>query len=251
MDAAADAAREHPAAEKPALSYGATARGDGSGGGAAAPRGRARGPFFAFAKNIRVYWIGATVLACWFLFVHAPPFLVRRQVWKDFPLLTHLVCAYSIYLACILNTVFTPTVVPAAVHTWIGRAGMVAGIVSFVLGFYCTWLRPEHKPDLGFAVGITAGGMGQLYAQYAGYRAIRRYKRQDLDPDERRKALREHVFNMVTLFVAACGIPAGIRFAESMLPPALETLGLILIIIGFSKVADPFGESYFRDGDGD
>lgn len=133
------------------------------------------------------------------------------------------------------------------VHEWVGRIGFVAGVISFVLGAFLSWWRlgkvGEGGTKLGFALPISIGGILQLAAQYNGFISIRKYKRltqeiaelaQDQDQNdctskelqgrqaqelenlkvEQRKALRLHIGHMVTLFVNACGIPAGIRLVE-------------------------------------
>jgi hypothetical protein len=119
---------------------------------------------------------------------------------------------------------------------------------------------------LGFSIGITIGGVAQIATQCAGYVAIQKYqqiklqlerytsnKQHDDDDDDlpvkelRRKsqvALKTHAYNMVFLFVAACGIPAGLRIAD-MLPVSWGIARTIGIITLLELMGKPFAESYF------
>lgn len=215
-------------------------------------------------NNLSIYWVFATSIACWFLFLHSPPFIIRRKVFQDFPLAAHMVGAYTIYLTCIFNTMFTPSSLHGKArpfHVWIGRIGMVMGLISFALGLFCAWWPYRQvRPPFAFSFGVTIGGLAQIAAQRRGYRAIRRFrtlkaeveekekmglKREELDELKQAKesALRNHIYNMVALFVAACGIPAGLRLSE-FLPSSLEAVGLIVIIVSFQAVIKPFGDTY-------
>jgi hypothetical protein len=145
-----------------------------------------------------------------------------------------------------------------------GRLGLLAGTISFVVGAFLAWSRLGYTgvggTTLAFSLPITIGGILQLQAQYRGYLAIRRYQRlkheialklstleshstnetntrlaqevQDL-AIEQRKALRLHIGNMISLFAAACGTPAGIRLAELItgghggIPTVLAILAMI------------------------
>ena len=217
-------------------------------------------------KNLTLYWALASSIAIWFLFIHAPEFIIRRKAYADFPLATHLIGAYSIYLACMFNTLLTPSTLNGKArlwHVWIGRAGMVSGLTSFGFGLYCAWwpYRPI-RPPLGFSIGITIGGIAQIATQRAGYRAIKRFQvlKAKLKEAEEGKAgneemeelktqqnlaLRKHVYNMVTLFVSACGIPAGLRMAE-MLPNHLGFVREIGVVVCLLLMSKPFGDSYFK-----
>lgn len=221
------------------------------------------------AKNLSLYWAGSAVLCVWFLFVHSPPFLVERRVLTtDAPLATHLAGAYTIYLSCLVNSLFTPSTRPGSVlHVWLGRVGMVSGLLSFVMGFYCAWLRPV-VPPLGFSVGITVGGVAQIVAQVAGYRAIRRYgrysreleamsesgpatpekdaQRSDLQM-KRDASLRTHIYNMVALFAVACGAPALLRVTRMILPEDMGVPGLVGSIVSLNLLVKPFGDTYLRN----
>lgn len=200
------------------------------------------------SKNVNLSWIAATGLAVWFLFWHAPVFWKNRHILqtpRDVVLAVHIVAAGIVYLACAHNCLVTPSVHPLAKvsHTWIGRLGLLTGIIGFSLGTYLTWSRltmgggaeaVEGSTTLGFSIPITIGGILQIICELRGFRAIRHYKslrtmieqlqltgRSTCDyGDELRKlreaqdgALRSHIDNMLSLFVMACGIPAGIRLA--------------------------------------
>jgi hypothetical protein len=226
----------------------------------------------AIHKNVNLPWVAATCLAMWFLFIHTPPFWKQRKLLtRDVLLATHIIAAGCIYLACAHNCMFTPSFTvfgkpSKLMHTWVGRIGLIAGIISFSLGAYLAWsrygLETVGGTTLAFALPITIGGIAQLSAQYYGYIAIRQYKsiaqevqnkirhtdenlltkehKDDSDHDlnrlrvAQRSALRKHVGNMVSLFVSACGIPAGIRLAELVTGgnDGIATVAAILLVIG-------------------
>ncbi|KAG7344345.1 hypothetical protein IV203_022353 [Nitzschia inconspicua] len=221
-----------------------------------------------YLKNVTFFWVGATALCIWFLFVHAPPFIVKRKIYKDVPLAAHLGGAYAIYLACLFNSLFTPSTLKYGkeVHTAIGRIGMVSGLVSFALGFYCAWLRPV-TPPLSFSIGITVGGVAQIVSQLVGWKAIWNYQRLSLEEREllsqgyneqnsdklaelrveKRKSLSTHIYNMIALYTIACGAPALIRIAGMVLPEEMSVPGLVGSVIFLNLIAKPFGGSYVRN----
>jgi hypothetical protein len=232
------------------------------------------------AKNFNVYWVVATSLAFWFLGVHAPIFWMQRQLMRrDVWLAVHIVAAGTVYAACAHNCLLTPSVLLwrdgsttwtcRGLHTWMGRLGLLAGTLSFVVGAFLAWSRLGYTgvggTTLAFSLPITIGGIAQLQAQYNGYMAIRRYQRlkdeialklSTLEPIstnetktrhtqeiqdlaiQQRKALRLHIGNMISLFAAACGIPAGIRLAELITGgrDGISTVLAILAAIGFLQV---------------
>merc|ERR1712038_2176772 len=124
-----------------------------------------------------------TALAVWFLFIYSPPKLKEshgKVFFEDHPFALHLVGAYIIYLACIHNTIMTPSCLDGKArpyHVYVGRIGLIAGFVGFGFGAYCAW-SPQRaiKPSRGFAIGITIGGVFQILGQVAGYLSIRKYK---------------------------------------------------------------------------
>ena len=132
-------------------------------------------------KNVNIYWLATTGLALWFLFVHSPPILIERRVFPQDPLfMAHLMGAGGIYLACIHNTLLTPSTsyqgrsfLPW--HVWVGRIGMGLGVLGVVTGVLLTWTRID-RVGLSFGIPITIGGIFQLYAQWQGYRSIQLYR---------------------------------------------------------------------------
>lgn len=228
------------------------------------------GTIMVFHKNFNLPWIAVSCLALWFLFVHTPPFWMQRQLLtRDTMLAAHIVAAGTIFLSCVHNTLFTPSFTvfgkPSLfLHTWVGRVGMVAGLISFPLGAFMAWSRLGKAgvggTNLGFSIPITIGGFAQVVTQYFGYRAIRKYKKikneiamrsinlavaskeekSKLDNEieqlhvEKDRALRFHIGNMIGLFASACGIPAGMRLAEVVTgsKDGVATLVTILAFIG-------------------
>lgn len=162
-------------------------------------------------------------------------------------------------------------------HTWVGRVGMVSGVISFVLGAFLSWSRlgkvGEGGTSLGFALPISIGGIAQLFSQYNGYMAIKKYKllKQDIETQreegkrnrvskkeqikraqdievlqiEQRKALRLHIGNMISLFVSACGIPAGIRLAE-LATGGKDGLATVVAIVAVIGVLNKIAYRYMR-----
>ena len=192
--------------------------------------------------TLNIYWILGTCLCVWFLWIHSPIVLFAMDYIP--PLLyIHLFGAYSVYMACVHNTLLTPSTFGGAArpfHIWVGRFGLILGVFGFVTGFYLTWLTDDTYP-LSFSIGITSGGISQMVAQFRGYKAIRKYKEikakleaslymdeeeRLLLEDEQDKCLIIHIDAMFALFFLACGIPALIRMVDS-----IGTLWLLLFII--------------------
>jgi hypothetical protein len=224
-------------------------------------------PRYLWMKNMTLYWVGAAALCIWFLFVHSPPFIIKRKVYQDFPLATHMGGAYTIYLACLVNSLFTPSTLPNGrkVHTTIGKIGMISGLVSFALGFYCAWLRPV-TPPLSFSIGITVGGVAQVISQIVGWKAIRNYQRYSTESQElleagdhaqnanrlaelerkKRASLTMHVYNMVALYTVACGAPALLRITGMILPEGMGVPGLVGSVVFLNLLVKPFGDMYLH-----
>mmetsp|Transcript_1774 Transcript_1774/g.2757 ORF Transcript_1774/g.2757 Transcript_1774/m.2757 type:complete len:242 (+) Transcript_1774:36-761(+) len=174
-------------------------------------------------------WTIATCLCIWFLFLHAPHILSAKDYIQ--PLLyVHLIGAYSIYMACVHNTFVTPSTC-RPLHVWIGRIGLVLGVMGFVTGSALVWFVNDFRQNWGFSIGITYGGFAQMQLQFMGYRAIRRFQniKAQIDAGEyknedERMALQEdrdaqlkiHITSMINLFVLACGIPALIRICDGI-----------------------------------
>ena len=131
------------------------------------------------------------------------------------------------------DTLLTPTTFKGAArlfHIWIGRIGLVLGIMGFITGAILVWFIYDHTENWGFSIGITFGGIQQMVAQYRGYKAIQSFQNIKLRissgeynseeklialQDEKDKQLSLHIENMVVLFIMACGIPALIRISEA------------------------------------
>lgn len=180
-------------------------------------------------KNFNFYWLAATTLALWFLFYHTPPFLVSNRRWADFLLLVHIGSAGTVYLACAHNALVTPSV-NRLLHIWVGRTGLVFGILGFFTGLYMV-LSPKYATGAFFGVAITIGGVFQMVSQYLGFTSIREFQsvRKQLDQqnpsnadlilveqlqEQRKRLLRNHIGYMLGVFVLACGIPAILRVAS-------------------------------------
>jgi len=181
--------------------------------------------------NLNISWVISTGLCFWFLWIHAPVVLSAKDYIE--PLLyIHLVGAYSIYMACAHNTLLTPSSLGGAArpfHVWIGRGGLLLGVIGFLTGAVLTWFIYDYTQSWGFSIGITYGGLEQMRAQFSGYRAIRRFQKvkAQIDAceyvdneelcalqDEQDEHLGNHVEYMINLFLLACGIPAMIRIVE-------------------------------------
>lgn len=197
-------------------------------------------------RNLNIYWLLVTGIAVWFLFVFTPMHMTRERKWRDLLLWFHLIGVVGIYLACIHNTLVTPSWNKAA-HVWIGRVGLLLGFIGFPFGVYLEWGR--EAPTIQ-SIPITIGGAVQMASQVVGYLAIRRYqavKRQldELPPDaseEKELTLKRrsriflitHVACMLGLFVLACSIPAIMRLTSfggrTALSIGLATLGVVSIL---------------------
>lgn len=144
-------------------------------------------------KNLSVYWVFFSSLALWFLFLHAPPILRGRYghafiLFDDPAFAIHLFGAYTIYLVCVHNTILTPSSLNGDAkkyHIYVGRFGMIAGLIGFIFGTYCAWSPYRPYPvDQGFAIGITIGGAMQVMTQVMGYMSIRKYQRLRKEVDD-------------------------------------------------------------------
>ena len=188
---------------------------------------------------------------------------------RDLLLAIHILTAGGVYLSCAHNCFMTPSrfgAISLFCHRWVGRMGLVAGTISFGLGTYLAWSRLDilqqvsstttvGTTTLGFAIPITFGGIMQILCQIKGFKAIRTYqalreqeqeeqissnnmnannvntRRQRLETlrQDKQKALGTHIGYMISLFVCACGIPAGIRLAEWLSNDDGGLLGLLVL----------------------
>eukprot|EP00956_Cyclotella_meneghiniana_P026464 scaffold57263_cov59-Cyclotella_meneghiniana.AAC.1 len=138
-----------------------------------------------------------------------------------------------LYLVCAHNTLLTPSTFKGAArpfHIWIGRVGLLLGVMGFVTGVVVVWVVYDYTENWGFSIGITFGGIQQMIAQYKGYKAIRsfkdikseissgKYKNNETEfkllREEQDKQLSTHIECMINLFALACGIPALIRISD-------------------------------------
>eukprot|EP00816_Leptocylindrus_hargravesii_P011136 CAMPEP_0196822276 /NCGR_PEP_ID=MMETSP1362-20130617/82818_1 /TAXON_ID=163516 /ORGANISM="Leptocylindrus danicus, Strain CCMP1856" /LENGTH=201 /DNA_ID=CAMNT_0042201789 /DNA_START=285 /DNA_END=890 /DNA_ORIENTATION=+ len=145
-----------------------------------------------------------------------------------------------------------------------GRIGMVAGYIGFTIGAYLAWWRVTES--MGFSVGITLGGIVQVYLQIRGHAAIRRYQglkaekialtdvqetkeqrnRSSVVEEEMKYALQEHITCMVALFLLACGIPAAVRVSDALAQDndVMNSLLLIAIITVLNAIHGPMSRTY-------
>ena len=60
--------------------------------------------------HLNWYWIGGTGLAFWFFVVHTPPFLRQHAgLSRSGRFIGHLIGVVGVYVACIHNTLITPS----------------------------------------------------------------------------------------------------------------------------------------------
>ena len=120
--------------------------------------------------SMTISWVISTGFCFWFLWIHAPVVLSAKDYIE--PLLYfHLVGAYSIYMACAHNTLLTPSSLGGAArpfHVWIGRIGLLLGVMGFLTGAILTWFIMDYTQSWGFSIGITYGGLEQMRAQITG-----------------------------------------------------------------------------------
>eukprot|EP00978_Attheya_sp_CCMP212_P023903 scaffold74185_cov25-Attheya_sp.AAC.1 len=212
--------------------------------------------------NLNVYWLLLTLLAVWFLFIFTPHALVKRGgVGQDAPLVIHMLGIYFLYVACINNTIMTPSTTfvlggkqtARPFHIFIGRFGMISGICSMISGLVLAW-NPMREFPRHHAIVATVVGAIQVSLQVVGYSAIKRYqqmKREISDMDDERSttttttaqedtggdrrdqlkikcktALKLHIICMVGIFVVPCSGAAMLRLGIEF----FFTLILVIVI---------------------
>jgi hypothetical protein len=238
----------------------------------------------SFPKTtLNLYWFVATSFLLWFLFLHAPRYLYQRMIvassWThvmDVPFFLHLVGAYSLAVSCMINSLLTPRYVGSYCHIWIGRIGMIGGVIGYIFGLYCCWLpfRSVPLPPLSFSIPISIGGFLQVNGQYQGYQSIRRFQsitkqiegnnamavventtndnyvssyqgssNDDLSLlssssliQQQQNELTNHITHMIGVFVFGCGIPGMIRFIGMVLPNLAENIMTYIIAIALLHV---------------
>ena len=215
-------------------------------------------------KNLSIYWSISTVLAFWFLFIHAPPLLIKRDAIRDAPFMLHLFGAYSVYLGCVFNALLTPSTIGGKARPWhigVGRFAMIGGLFGIVFGYWKSWI-PFGATPMSFAIPISIGGIAQLIAQIVGYKSIKEFQRlksqiEEMEASgidssvelddlkvEKEKALKGHIFAMIVLFAAACGVPGAVRVAE--LFGKMQLILLIVFNVSLQAMSNPFALSYLK-----
>ena len=188
--------------------------------------------------NFNIYWLIGVALAIWFLFVYAPPRFHSGLSWMS---IVHFVGAYSFYLVCIWNIFHTPShgSVYRNLHVWLGRYAMVLGYVATAFGFYVTW-RPGSYVPRSSAIGLSVGGVLQVFVQTRAWYSMRRARQIVDDPEKKQKLIESHAGDMVAAFLLACGIPAAIRLSGQV--PSLPEGATLGICIAILVIATPLCE---------
>ncbi|KAL7563757.1 hypothetical protein ACA910_020442 [Epithemia clementina (nom. ined.)] len=221
----------------------------------------------AFGKSLNIYWLATSGLAVWFLFVHTPPILIRNKVFQQDPLLVlHILGAGGIYVACIHNALLTPSTFQGRSlpwHIWVGRAGMILGVIGVATGAILTWTRIDRL-GLSFGIPITIGGIFQLGSQWRGYHFIQLYRQakveelkctymmmdgalqeqqKQIELQEKQKTyLSYHISYMIGVFVIACGVPAVFRVLENV----EDAWPLIVTLVGFNVLAVTYSRFFIH-----
>ena len=114
-------------------------------------------------------------------------------------------------------------------HIWMGRVGLILGVVGFVTGFILVWFVYDYSANWGFSIGITYGGLAQMQLEFVGWRSIKKFQmiktqisagdyrdndELELLKDEQDAHVMTHIKCMIRLFVLACGIPALLRICD-------------------------------------
>ncbi len=114
-------------------------------------------------------------------------------------------------------------------HIWMGRVGLILGVVGFVTGFILVWFVYDYSQNWGFSIGITYGGFAQMQLEFVGWKSIKKFQmikaqisagafrdedELELLKDEQDAQMTTHIQSMIRLFVLACGIPALLRICD-------------------------------------
>jgi len=179
-----------------------------------------KGNVSLWAGNFSIYWLLATLIGLWFIFIHTPQHITAKGV-QDYGVVfwMHITLACFTYIACMWNVFHTPSHGPwyANIHILVGRTAVFTSLVGFSLGMVAAW-GPGSTTSFGFAIGITSGGIGQIICTIIGFSAIKlhQWEKEKPVPDEKWKQryLRIHIGTMLGLFFPSCGVPAVMRIFE-------------------------------------
>lgn len=201
-----------------------------------------------------VYWIGAVSLLAWFFFVHSPPIVLKSFHRPLFN--THIVGVGWLCLACIHNTLITPSI-RRDQHAVIGTSGLYFGAAGYVSGMVLA--IQSFSIDPVFAIAISTGGTISGFAAITGYRDIQKYKKIEAElkstsstlstqqrsalNKESSKYLKSHIQSMLGLFIMGCLLPAAIRVVEES---QKEGLYIAVAVIGFNMIAHHYSTMYQR-----
>ncbi|KAI8915748.1 hypothetical protein EDD86DRAFT_196735 [Gorgonomyces haynaldii] len=113
--------------------------------------------------NFSPPWLLASSITVWFTAFRGLKLLLTTKVTPFYGV--HLLCAAAVSYICIWNLYHTPShgKTYRKLHKVLGQMSIGLCAVSFLTGFITGWYENYHGIN-GFLIGITAGGLGQLYA---------------------------------------------------------------------------------------
>ena len=190
---------------------------------------------FILNGNGNIWWILGSLISVWFTCGRGFPFLATFPRNDKYPAVAaHVLLASIISWLCIWNLFHTPSHGPTYkwLHVIAGRIAVVVGAISAILGFITVWYL-EYEGASGFAIGISIGGVLQLWASGMGWYHIRKYleykKQLDTDDDlsmelsevriidiqnKMKKHINAHIRFMTFFFFGGCLIPAVMRLPQ-------------------------------------
>ncbi|KAJ3082037.1 hypothetical protein HK102_001957 [Quaeritorhiza haematococci] len=154
--------------------------------------------------NFTFYLLIGAIFSLWFVFGKGIPYF-----WTQYLTVTsgiHLVAAMASTLGCLWNLFHTPSHGPSyrKAHIWVGRIVLLSNIILFVPGCIVAFRDAASYTPLGISIGITVGGVMQLFSQTVGYYYIRKKPRTE-------ENVKTHKFSMIMVYFAGCLIPAFMR----------------------------------------
>ncbi|CAK4082333.1 unnamed protein product [Aphanomyces euteiches] len=186
--------------------------------------------------NFSFWWLLGGVLGLWFtlykgfgILFSLLPSSSGMKVGPFFAI--HLVTAALFLAICVYNIFHTPSHGGSyrAVHIILGRMAMIAGLISFGCGAVTAWWE-RYIGLIGFAIGITAGGVFQVCAQLYGWYQIRQ-----------NRDVQKHKTAMLATFFFGCLIPMWMRFVpllggsgqlSAWAPPTAVAVGIVIGLLG-------------------